>query len=209
VHPLLLDDRVMIVDRDGTVTSLDVATLKPAGQFETKLRYPTMFEAVGGDCLIVGLTSVGRFDTADGHAIWRRDYGDNEMMTAQVLLKHSIAIATRSPAAAGHITGYALKDGKPTFSYEVPRENKSDRIDLQNAAGFDDGVVVVFAENRIIQGRMQLWGFRMLVLNADGSERFVWKHQAENSQLFIQLALTDNYIALTCDKTTFGFGRRQ
>ncbi|MCA8915918.1 MAG: PQQ-binding-like beta-propeller repeat protein [Planctomycetes bacterium] len=209
VHPILLDDRLLIIDRDGKVQRLDIDTLRPAGEFETKLRYPTMFEAVDGQCLIVGLTSVGRFDVNDGHAIWRRDYGDNEMMTAQVMLKDSIAIATRSPSAAGHVTAYALKDGKPKFTYDVPRTNQTDRVDLQNAAGFDGGVVVVFADNRIIDGRMQLWGFRMLVLETDGTERFVWEHHAEDSPLFIQLALTDNYIALTCDKTTFGFGRKE
>ena len=209
VRPILIEDRILIVDRDGKVVKLDVNSLRPAGEFETKLRYPTMFEAVDGDCLIVGLTSVGRFASSDGHSIWRHEYGDSGMLTAQVMMKDSIAITTRSPSAAGLITGYALTDGKPKFTYAVPRTNESDRVDLHSAAGFDDGLVAVFADNRIIDGRMQLWGFRMLVLNADGTERLVWEHEAEDSPLIIQLALTDNFIALTCDKTTFGFGRRE
>ncbi|MCB9934226.1 MAG: PQQ-binding-like beta-propeller repeat protein [Planctomycetes bacterium] len=207
VHPLLLDDRVLVINRDGKVIVLTADTLKPAGEFETRIRYATRFNVVEGELLVVGLTAAGRFEP-DGKQVWRRDYGENAVVTAQVQMKHAIAQATRAANGAGRITGYALADGKPTFSYDISRENDSDRVDVLNAMPFDDGIVVVLADNRIIDGRMQLWGFRLLVLNADGTERFTWLHHAEDSPLFIQLALTENYIALTCDKTTFGFGRK-
>lgn len=208
VQPVLLDDRLLVINRDGKVLALRGDTLKPAGEFETRIRYATQFTIIEGDLLVVGLTSAGRFGAADGKVIWRRDYAGNEVVTAQVLLKDSIALATRAPNGAGRISGFSLTDGKPTFSYDIKRENDSDRVDVQNSAPFDGGLVMAFAENRIIDGRMQLWGFRLLVLNSDGTERFTWTRQAPDSPLFVQLALTENYIALTCDKTTFGFGRK-
>lgn len=207
-QPLLLDDRLLLINRDGKVVILQGDTLKSAGEFETRIRYATQFTVVERDCLVVGLTSAGRFGAADGKVVWRRDYAGNEVVTAQVLMKDAFALATRAPNGAVRISGYSLADGKPTFSHDIKRENDSDRIDVQNSAPFDGGLVMAFAENRIVDGRMQLWGFRLLVLNADGTERFTWTRKAPDSPLFVQLALTDNFIALACDKTTFGFGRK-
>lgn len=208
VQPIVVDDRILIVDRDGALRSYDNKTLTPSAEFDTKVRFPTKFERIDDDIVVVGLTGAGRFTLAGSKTVWRLSYEDNIVVTAQVLLEDSVVLATRTPGSAGQIKGYNLKDGKPTFNYEVKRQNESDRIDLQNAAAFKGGVVFAFSDNRITGGRMQLWGFRMLVLNANGSERFTWEHESEASPLFMQLSLIDNYIALTCDNTTFGFGHK-
>jgi outer membrane protein assembly factor BamB len=197
--PAVTEDHVAIVDRDGKLTKLSLADLKPTARFETKVRYPTMLRIIDGDYLIVGLTSVGRFKGADAKVVWTRDYAENEVVTAQTLMKDAIAIGTRTTSDIGRITAYSLKDGKPTFTYEVPRRNESDRVSLQNTVAFDGGLVVVFTDRRIIDGRMQIWGFRLLVLNADGSERFTWEHEKLDAPPYVQLALTDNFIALTAD----------
>ncbi|MCA8937231.1 MAG: PQQ-binding-like beta-propeller repeat protein [Planctomycetes bacterium] len=208
VQPQVVDDRVMVIDRDGTIHAFDVSTLAPGAVYDTKVRFPTKFERVGDDLLVVGLTGAGRFSAKDATPVWRMNYEDNVVVTAQVVLEDSLVLATKTPGTAGRVMGYKLSDGKPTFTYEIKRQNESDRIDLQNAAAFKGGVVLAFSDNRITQGRMQLWGFRMLVLNNDGTERFTWEHEAGTSPLFMQLALIDNYIALTCDNTTFGFGHK-
>ncbi|MCA8911149.1 MAG: PQQ-binding-like beta-propeller repeat protein, partial [Planctomycetes bacterium] len=208
VRPMVFDDRVMVVDRDGKMHVFSTESLSPVSEFETKIRFPTRFERVGDDLLVVGLTGAGRFAAKDGKVVWRLDYDDNVVVTAQVVLDEALVLATRTPGSAGQISGYDLETGKPTFKYAIKRQNESDRIDLQNAAAFKGGVVVAFSDNRIISGRMQLWGFRMVVLNADGSERYSWEHEADASPLFMQLAVIDDYIALTCDNTTFGFGHK-
>jgi outer membrane protein assembly factor BamB/tetratricopeptide (TPR) repeat protein len=200
-------NHAVIVDRDGKLTRLRLDDLKPAERFETKVRYPTMVQEVEGDLLIVGMNSAARFK-ANGQQVWYRDYPNNEVVTGQTLLKGSIAIASRTTSGAAYFTGYDHKDGKQTFRYEVARQNDSDRVDLQFALPFDDGVVAVYVDRRIIDGRMQVWGFRLVVLNADGKERFLWEEERPDAPLYVQLALTDNFIALTADRTTFGFGRR-
>lgn len=209
VSPALIDDRVLVADRDGKMHVLGLDKLDTVRTFETKVRYPTMLEPIDNQVLIVGLSNVAMFDADKGTQVWASDYGDNAAVTAQVKLKDSIVIATRTPGTPGKIIGFKLADGKRTFTYDIPRANDSDRVDLQRAAPFDGGLVVAFTDNRITDGRMSLWGFRLVVINADGTERFKWEHKVDASALFTQLALIDNHIAFTCDSTTFCFGRSE
>lgn len=209
VAPALIDDRVLVADRDGKMHVLGLDKLDTVHTFETKVRYPTMLEAVDNNILIVGLSNVALFDVAEGAEVWGNDYGENAAVTAQVKLNDSIVIATRTPGTPGKILGFKLADGARTFTYDIPRSNDSDRVDLQRAAAFDGGLVVAFTDNRITNGRMSLWGFRLVVINDDGTERFKWEHQVDASALFTQLALVDNHIAFTCDSTTFCFGRSE
>ena len=209
VSPVVSEDRVLVADRDGKMHVLGLDKLNTVRTFETKVRYPTMLEVLERNILIVGLSNVAMFDMDKGTEVWGKSYGNNAAVTAQVLLKDTIAIATRTPGTPGQILGFKLADGERTFAYDIPRANDSDRVDLQRAAPFDGGLVVAFTDNRITDGRMRLWGFRLVVLNSDGSERFKWEHKVDASALFTQLALIDNHIAFTCDSTTFCFGRSE
>lgn len=209
VAPVFMDDQVVVADRDGRVSVLGQDKLTTKHTFDTKVRYPTMLDAIEGQVLVVGLNNVGLFEGATGTRAWGADYGNNANVTAQVRLKDSIVIATRAPGFANQVIGFRLSDGQRTFAYDVPRSNESDRVDLQRAAPFDGGLVIAFTDNRIREGRMGLWGFRLLVLNADGTERYKWEHEVEASALYTQLALIDNHIIFTCDSTTFCFGREE
>ncbi|MBZ0134929.1 MAG: PQQ-binding-like beta-propeller repeat protein [Planctomycetes bacterium] len=209
VTPAVVEGQVLVADRDGKMHVLDLDKLTTVRTFETRVRYPTMLEPTKAGVLVVGMNNTAVFDIDKGAEVWGAAYGDNASVTAQVLLKDSIVIATRTPGAPGRIIGFNLADGKRAFSYDIPRANESDRVDLQRAAPFDGGLVVAFTDNRITNGRMNLWGFRLVALNADGTERFKWEHQVDGAALFTQLALIDNHIAFTCDSTTFCFGRRE
>lgn len=204
VSPVATDENVLVADRDGRVYAYSISDLRPAGTHDTKVNFPTMFELHEGDYVMVGLNSAARYSPADESAKWKLDF---KSVTAQVKLDDMIVLGTRDPDSAGALAGFDLETGKAVFSYDIPRANESDRVDLQNAASFDGGIVAAFADNRIVDGRMRLWGFRLLVLNKDGSERFTWEHESGASMLFMQLALIDDHIALTCDSTTWCFGR--
>lgn len=207
VSPVATDRHIIVADRDGKLHFFDADTLKAGLVHDTRVRYPTLLESRGDKLVVVGLNSVTLYDPASAETVWRVDNAQTEMVTGNLLLPEQLILATRSPGNLAKVTGYSLTDGKQTFTYSLSRENDNDRVELQSAAQFAGGIVAVYSENRIVDGRLRLWGFRMLVLNSDGTERFKWEHRVEDSPLFVQLALTEDYIGLTCDNTTFGFGR--
>jgi hypothetical protein len=61
----------------------------------------------------------------------------------------------------------------------------------------------------MIQGGMQLAEFRLLLLNADGTERMSWSHETKGATASIaQIALTEGHVILGCANATFCFGKK-
>jgi hypothetical protein len=74
---------------------------------------------------------------------------------------------------------------------------------------FDDGFAAVYIEQRIVDGRLRLWGFRLIVLNADGTERLSWNYRAQNNAAYVQLAVTEDCLVVALDQSvTVGFGAK-
>jgi outer membrane protein assembly factor BamB/tetratricopeptide (TPR) repeat protein len=208
-QPVLHDGRVLIADRDGKVSIFDAESLAPLTAHESKVRNPTMFRVVEGDYVVVGLQAIGRFQGADGKAVWMRDFTGNEVVTDRQWLGDAVCVTTRTAGNVARVQFYSLADGKLTVDYTVPRNSETDRLDVRQSAAFDGGVLLAFADTRMHEGRNQLWGFRLLALNRDGTERFTWEFETTSTQQTVQLAVIDNYVALTCSNHTFGFGSRE
>ncbi|MBX3459206.1 MAG: PQQ-binding-like beta-propeller repeat protein [Planctomycetes bacterium] len=208
VSPLVLDGKVIITDRDGRLLAFDAESLAPGKVIESRIRIPTRVEPRGKHVVVVGLTSACMLDPATGQPQWRIDLPQNEQVTSTNLLAETLMIATRAQGNIARVVGYHVKDGKQAFSYTVARENDNDRVDLLQDAAFSDGVALAYADYRIVDGVMRLWGFRLIVMNADGTERLRWEHRVTDSPSYVQLAVTEDFIAFTCDNTTFGFGAK-
>lgn len=208
VAPVLVGNHIVVADREGRLLPFAADTLKPAAAIESRVRIPTRLEARESNIVVVGLNNACLLEMPAGTAKWRIDLPQNEQVTSTSLLPETLIIATRAQGNSARVAGYHLKDGKAAFAYTVPRENDNDRVDLVADAVFSEGVALAYADYRIVDGRMRLWGFRLLVLNADGAERFKWEHRVEDSPSYAQLAVTEDFIALTCDNTTFGFGAK-
>src|SRR5690606_31261012 len=95
-QPVLHDGRVLIADRDGKVSIFDAESLAPLTAHESKVRNPTMFRVVEGDYVVVGLQAIGRFQGADGNAVWMRDFTGNEVVTDRQWLGDAVCVTTRT-----------------------------------------------------------------------------------------------------------------
>jgi hypothetical protein len=207
VMPTLVGDRVFVANRDGRLNFYRADNLQPGEAWDTRVRVPLMIEPHDGDIVLIGPTSAVRFSPESGAQVWRIDMQPGEAITSRRLLRNNLVLVTRGPYGT-RVSGFSLKDGKLAFTHDMPRGNEKDRVDLQREAVFDDGFVAVFTDMRMQDDRLSLWGFRLLVLNADGSERFRWEHSAEGRPTMAQLGVIEDYIVLAVNNTTFCFGAK-
>jgi outer membrane protein assembly factor BamB len=207
--PVVSGEHVLVPDRLGRLHAFDIETLKEAGVHESRVTYPGTLELRGDQLIIVGNNSAAAYSLLDNSVQWRVGLPVSEALTGNRVLKDVLVLATRSSNGQGKVYGYRLKDGKPAFNYTLERENDNDRIDLGADAVFDDGFAAVYIEQRIVDGRLRLWGFRLIVLNADGTERLSWNYRAQNNAAYVQLAVTEDCLVVALDQSvTVGFGAK-
>lgn len=203
--PLVSDTHVVVLDSNGSLHRLQRDDLKPAGALETKVKNPLLLERHGDNYIALGLTSIACVDPATGRQVWRKDL-PAATVTGFASVKDTLVITQRSGDSRTFVLGISMADGSESFRTPVEAANAGDRVDLSASAAIEGGVVLVFADRRISDGLIRLHSFRLLVLNADGSTRFSWSHEVSNVSPYTQLAVIENFIALSCDKQTFCFG---
>lgn len=210
VSPVLDSDTVWVVDVFGAVRGYAADTLAPRVSLATSQRGATLLRISNGRLLAAGGEGAVCLEVSSGKTLWSRPLERGELLRAAQLSAGVLFLCTRDATGGARITGLNAADGTQAFRHLVPKAGESDRQELQASAAFDGGLAVVYSVHGMVQGSLQLVEFRLVLLNADGTERLSWsKPLTAASASVAQLALTEGHLVLGCANASFCFGRKE
>jgi outer membrane protein assembly factor BamB/tetratricopeptide (TPR) repeat protein len=207
--PMLVDGRVVMVDREGMLHEFDAVTLKPGVTRNSQMRFPTGLHVDGKSAVVFGRGGAVRINLESGEEAWRFNLQGGTALVNQEVSGDVLVLATRSGMAPGQLQGISLKTGELVFERSFPHRPDGQRVDVLASATFEGGLVMLFADNRIERGQQIRNAYHMLVLDNDGTERFVWQRDVTTNNRFVQFAVADGAILLCCDERVFCFGARR
>jgi len=209
VLPAMTDDAVWLVDVFGQVRGYGLDDLEARGSFSTGQRGAALLRVQDGRIVSGGGEGACCIEIETGKTLWTKPMERGELLRAVQYSGGVIFLCTRDATGGARVNGFKVADGTVAFRYSAPRGNDSDRLELQASAAFDGGVVIAYSVHTMIQGGMQLAEFRLLLLNADGTERMSWSHETKGATASIaQIALTEGHVILGCANATFCFGKK-
>lgn len=210
VPPVLADDVIWLVDVFGQVRGYSSLDLAAKGSFATGQRGAVVLRVVDGRILAAGGEGAASIEISSGKTLWTKGLDRGELLRAAQYSDGVIYLCTRDASGGAKILGLKAADGAIALRYSAPRAAETDRLELQASAAFEGGVAVAYSVHSMVQGGMQLAEFRLVLLNADGTERLSWSTPPGPASASIaQIALTDGLVILGCANATFCFGQKQ
>lgn len=209
VQPVVADGLVWVVDVFGQVRGFDSGDLALKYSFSTGQRGAALLRVQDGKVCCAGGEGAAGIEIKTGKVVWSRGLERGELLRGVQQAADVFFISTRDATGGARVLGLKVTDGTVAFRYTVARANEADRMELQNSAAFDGGVALAYSVHSMVQGNMQLSEFKLILLNADGTERMAWSRPSDGALASIaQVATIDGHVVLACASRTFCFGKK-
>jgi hypothetical protein len=200
---------VWLVDVFGGIRGYGVDDLAAAGAFNTGKRGASLLHAGDGRVTALGSEGIACIEISTGRAVFARNHERTDVFQGAKYSSGVFYLFLRDPAGGVHVHGLSAKDGAPLFRHAVKAGN-TDRPQLTASAAFNGGVATVYAVLSIVEGGLRLTSFRLLILNADGTERLNWSQPLDAATSSVaQLGIIDQHLVLACGNATYCFGLRE